>query len=418
MLPCKFPIALLILALSASASAHADAVTDWNARAAELVSAEKMPAAYAYRAMAIVQVASEEAVNAASGDAAPRWTRVIADGAASADSAVAAANRHVLDSLLPGRRSEVEKAYRDALTALPDSDSARAGVVLGERIGAALLEHAADDGFASAPAFRAETVPGAWQATTAPVAAQWPNRRPWLIGRADRFRPGPPPALGSKRWASDVAEIKAIGASASASRTPEQTAIARFWEATTPAVYFEVVRSVAEQPGRDLARNARLLALAATTMDDALIAVFDAKYHYAFWRPITAIRNADRDGNADTVADGAWTPLIETPMHPEYPCAHCILAAAVGTVLADEPGIGAARLHATSPTLPGVERHWQTIGEFVAEVANARVYAGVHFRNSTEVGATMGTQVGKAALADAHFAGAAAHGRSGATAGK
>ena len=418
MRPCNCVIALLVLALSASAAARADAVTDWNARAAALVAAEKMPAAYAYRAMAIVQVASEEAVNATSANATARWTTVVVAGPASSDSALAAANRSVLDSLLPGRRSDVEKAYRDALSALPDSDATRAGVVLGERIGAALLERAASDGFSSAPAFRVETVPGAWQATTAPVAAQWPNRRPWLIGRVENFRPGPPPPLASARWASDLEEIKAIGASTSASRTPEQTAIARFWEATTPAVYFELVRSVAEQPGRNPASNARLLALAATAMDDALIAVFDAKYHYAFWRPITAIRNADRDGNDDTAADGNWTPLIETPMHPEYPCAHCILAAALGTVLADEPGIDAARLRATSPTLPGVERHWRSIGDFVAEVANARVYAGVHFRNSTEVGTTMGVQVGKAALADAHFARADANGSRGVAAGK
>jgi hypothetical protein len=409
---CTFTLALVVVALASSTSARADAVTDWNARAAALVSAEKMPAAYAYRAMAIAQVASEEAVNAASSNAASRWTTVVASGAASLDAALAAANRSVLDALLPGRRSDVDRAYREVLTALPDGDATRAGVALGERIGAALLERAASDGFASAPAFRVETVPGAWQATTAPVAAQWPLRKAWLIGRADRFRPGAPPALESKRWASDLAEIKAIGASASTLRTPEQTEIARFWEATTPAVYFELVRSVAELPGRSLASNARLLALVATAMDDALIAVFDAKYHYAFWRPISAIHNADRDGNDATTADAGWTPLIETPMHPEYPCAHCILAAAVGTVLADEPGIDTTRLHATSPTLPGVERRWQSIGAFVAEVANARVYAGVHFRNSTEVGATMGAQVGKAALADAHFARAAADVRS------
>jgi hypothetical protein len=398
-------ISMFSLIFGLSAAAHADVATDWNARAAAMVAAEKLPGAYAYRAMAIAQVASQDAVQAALGSGEGRWTQVANSQACAPEAALAAANRVVLEALLPAHRTEVDAAYRVALSALPDAAPTRACAALGERIGAALLERAAGDGFSSTPAFRADVVPGAWQPTALPLAAQWPNRQPWLIGRADRFRPGPPPALTSKRWATDFAEIKAVGARDSSVRTPEQATIARFWEATTPGMYFDVVRSVAEQPGRDLASNARLLALAATAMDDALIAVFDAKYHYGFWRPITAIRNADRDGNADTAADPAWIPFIETPMHPEYPCAHCILASTIGSVLAAELGsMPVPRLHATSPTLPGVERQWQSIDVFVAEVANARIYDGVHFRNSTEVGTKMGTIIGATAAADAHFA--------------
>ena len=145
-------------------------------------------------------------------------------------------------------------------------------------------------------------------------------------------------ALDSAVWARDFNEVKALGARKGSSRTAEQTEIARFWEATKPSIYHGVVRAVADRPGREITRNARLLAAVAQGMDDALIAVFDAKYHYNFWRPITAIRNGDKDGNEATARDAAWMPFIETPMHPEYPCAHCILAATVGTVIEAEAG--------------------------------------------------------------------------------
>ena len=130
-------------------------------------------------------------------------------------------------------------------------------------------------------------------------------------------------------------------------------------------------------------------------MDDALIAVFDAKYAYNFWRPVTAIRNGDRDGNDATERDAAWSPLIDTPMHPEYPCAHCIVSSSLGAVLQAELGNGPVpRLTTTSPTLPGVTRAYMSIVEFTQEVANARIYDGVHYRNSTEVGSAMGKKVG------------------------
>ena len=156
-----------------------------------------------------------------------------------------------------------------------------------------------------------------------------------------------------------------------------------------------MVRSVATAPGREITQNARLLAMATQAMDDALIAVADAKYHYNFWRPITAIRNGDSDGNDATERDASWVPLIDTPMHPEYPCAHCILSATVATVLYAEVGPGSMpTLRTTSPTAPGMERSWTTIEEFMQEVANARIYDDVHYRNSTEVGTSMGKQVG------------------------
>ncbi len=163
-----------------------------------------------------------------------------------------------------------------------------------------------------------------------------------------------------------------------------------------------MVRSVANEPGREVTQNARLLAVAGQAIDDALIAVFDAKYHYRFWRPFTAIRNGDIDGNDATERDAGWLPLIDTPMHPEYPCAHCIVSGAVGAVLAAEIGNGPTpTLRSRSPTAPGVERTWTSVDDFVAEVAVARIYDGVHYRTSTEVGTAMGKKVGALAVANA-----------------
>jgi hypothetical protein len=171
--------------------------------------------------------------------------------------------------------------------------------------------------------------------------------------------------------------------------------MARFWEVTAPAVYWPVARAVGLSPGRDAPGTARLLATAAIAMDDAIIAVFDAKYAYGFWRPITAVRNAALDGNGATAPDSAWTPFIETPLHPEYPCAHCIVSAALGSVLEAELAGGATPVLSTSsPTAGGATRTWTSIRDFEQEVAVARIYDGVHYRNSTEVGTDMGHRIG------------------------
>ena len=156
------------------------------------------------------------------------------------------------------------------------------------------------------------------------------------------------------------------------------------------------MRSVAAQPGRDVMRNARLFAAAAQAMDDGMVGVFDSKYHYNFWRPATAIRNGDVDGNDETARDASWSPLIPEPMHPEYPSAHATLAGAVGAVLKAEIGAGAVPVLATaSPTAKGATRRWTSIDDFVREVSESRIYAGIHYRFSTDAGIALGTNIGE-----------------------
>jgi hypothetical protein len=361
-------------ALAATGAAQADAVTDANQRAAQLIGEARIGTPPAMRVMALVQTATYEAVLDAK------------RAGAAADSAVVAAHRVMLAQLLPAQRAAVETAY-------PLAGDAGAGI--GERAAQRVLAARADDLPRSADTYRPHTSAGRYVPTAAPAVTLWPQRKPWLLARADQFRPGPPPELTSERWARDYVEVKLIGGKDSKLRSAEQTEIARFWDYSLPAVYHGVVRSVALQPGRSLLANARLFAAVGQAMDDAMIAVFDAKYTYDFWRPATAIRNGDIDGNDTTERDPAWSPLIDTPMHPEYPSAHSVLAASVGAVINAE--VGAApmpTLSTSSPTAGGATRRWNSVDAFVKEVGEARVLEGVHFRNSVDVGTAMGRRIG------------------------
>lgn len=397
---CRAALALVAAAWLTVPAAQADVVTDWNIRANDIVAAGKLPPPPAYRVMAMVQASVYEAVNAITGRYPAERVKLDAAPGASVEAAVAAANHATLSKLLPTQQAAIDSAYQKALAAIPSSRAKTAGVAVGKKAAAAILALRVDDGAATPESYRPRTVAGSYVPTVIPATPQWPQRKPWVMASADQFRPGPPPSLTSERWVRDYNEIKAIGARNSSRRSTEQTEIARFWEATGPAIYFPVVRSVATVPGRELTHNARLLATSGVAMDDALTAVMDAKYHYQFWRPITAIRNGDIDGNDITERDAAWKPLIDTPMHPEYPCAHCILAGAIGAVLRTETGSGPTpTLTTTSVTAKGAARSWATIEDFVQEVANARIYDGVHFRTSTEVGTDMGRKIGELAAA-------------------
>jgi PAP2 superfamily len=386
--------------LLAGPMANADVVTDWSITAGDITVAAKLPNPYNYRAAAMVQSAVYEAVNAITRRYPEDRVKFDAPANASINAAIAAANRVTLSKLVPSQQAAIDNAYQATLAGIPDGPAKTDGIAAGERAAASILALCADDGAAAAERYRPITAPGVYVPTVLPVTSHWPHRKPWVMTSGDQFRPGPPPSLKSELWARDYNEIKALGAKNSTRRTAEQTDIARFWEATTPPIYFSVLRSVANTSAREITQNARLLAIAAQAMDDALIAVLDAKYQYGFWRPITAIRNGDLDGNDATDRDASWVPFIDTPMHPEYPCAHCILAAAAGAVLQAEIGAGQMpRLSTTSSTAPGVVRSWAQIGDFVQEVANARIYDGVHYRNSTEVGISMGKKIGELAAA-------------------
>jgi hypothetical protein len=389
--PAKAASLAAAIFISAASAAQADAVIDWNIRANEVVVESKLGTPPAMRVMAIVQCAVHEAVQQA-------------EPGASFDAAVAAANRATLVKLLPAQQATIERFYQAAIGAMPASRARATGIEAGERAAADVLARRADDGAVQPEPYRPHTTAGKYVPTAAPAAPQWATRRPWLMSSPSQFRPVPPPALESSTWARDYNEVKLLGAKNSTARTPEQTEIANFWEYSLPPIYHGVMRSFAAQPGRTPAHNARLFAAATQALDDSLIAVFDAKYHYHFWRPITAVRNGDADNNPATERDAGWTPLHDAPMHPEYPSGHAILAGALGAVLqAELAGAPSPVLSTSSPSAKNATRRWTSIDAFVREVGDARVYEGIHFRSAVDVGTAMGRQIGSLA-AQKHFA--------------
>ncbi|QOJ24928.1 MAG: vanadium-dependent haloperoxidase [Gammaproteobacteria bacterium] len=372
----------------------ADAVTDWNQLAGDIVVNAKIGPLPAERALAIVQASVYEAVNAITRRYTVKDTKLEAAPGASVEAAVAAANRAALSKLVPSQQSAIDQVYQAALAVIADGESKASGITVGEKAAAAILALRIDDGASAGESYRPYAKAGVYVPTVIPEAPQWMHRKPWLMTHPAQFRPAPPPELGSELWARDYNEVKALGGKNSQQRSAEQTAIARFWEEVMPPIYHGVVRSIADRPGREITQNARLFAAVTQASDDGLIAVFDAKYHYGFWRPVTAIRNGDIDGNDATGRDASWLPFIDTPMHPEYPCAHCIVSAAVGTVLQIEIGDGQTpALTTTSAAAGGVARSWTKLDDFMQEVANARIYDGVHYRNSGKVGSEMGKKI-------------------------
>lgn len=383
------PIALLLIVLS-PISGRADTVADW----ADKTTAIATDGPNTVHTMALVQNAVYEVVNAIT----KRYPRDLYDlgptQGAAVDAAIAAASRTVLLHEAPALKASIEAAYDQALASIPD-DAARArGVHLGEVAAKDVLSRHANDIGAVEP-YRPLTNPGVFVPTTLPLGYAVAQQRPWFMKSAAQFLPEPPPALTSPQWARDYNETRTLGALNSSVRTAAQTEIALFWATALPDVHVGVVRSVATSPGRDLTRNARLYAAVTAAMNEAEISVFDAKYHYQFWRPITAIRNGDRDDNPATERDPEWAPLITTPVQPEYPCAHCIIASTIATVLRIEAGGEPMPvLNTVSNTLRGVTRYWTSTADLVQEVAAGRIYDGVHFRTSADVGIRMGEQIG------------------------
>jgi hypothetical protein len=277
------------------------------------------------------------------------------------------------------------------LASIPDSTAKSDGIKLGEAVAAAVVAARANDGCYAPDDYRPRTAPGVYVLTPITAASMWPSLKPFAMATGSQFRPGPPISLDSKEWATDFNELKDYGGKISAKRTAQQTETARFWLMAGPQAYHPFVRQLATAKQMSIGETARFMALVAFGLNDALIAVFDAKY----WRPITAIRNGDIDGNPDTDREATWQPIDNTPMHPEYPCAHCILSGTVASVVKAVFGtVDIPEIAVTSPTAPGVTHRWTNMADFTQEIANARIWAGFHYRFSTRVGTQMGLQIG------------------------
>src|SRR3989442_13891861 len=346
-----------------------------------------------------------DAVTAVEGRYRPYWAQLPAAATASKEAAAAAAAGSVLAGLHPQAQAELKAAMTGYLSNIADGDAKSEGIRLGETVAAKILEARAKDGADAADAYRPKAKPGVYRPKAKPgvyvpppitVAPMWPNVKPFAMTAPSQFRPQPPIALNSAQWATDYNEIRELGDRASSKRTAKQTEDARFWLITGPQATDPVARQLVAVKGMDPVDSARFMALAAVALADAYIAVMDAKYHYDFWRPITAIRNGDTDDNPATERDASWQPIDNTPMHPEYPCAHCIGSAALAAV--GEAVLGTAdvpEIAVTSSSAPGVTHRWTNLHAYADEVAYARIWAGFHYRFSVRVGQDMGRKIGQ-----------------------
>ena len=356
---------------------------------------------------AYVGIGVYDSVTAIDGGYQPFLVDADAPAGALPEAAVVAAAHAILVHYLPGQQATIlDPAYTQSLGTIPDGQAKDDGVATGEYVARVLLSDRADDGFRAHYEYVPPDppIPGVWipTAQTPPIGTYMPYMRPFSLRSPSQFRPNGPPNLSSRQWADDYNEVKEIGSRTSATRTPDQTLAARFWgEPPVQQIHAAFRRFIAEHE-LDVADASRFMAMTTVASADGLIACFDAKYHYAFWRPITAIRAGDTDGNEATVADPTWLPLLPaTPNHPEYPSAHSCATTAIGLAIAKF--LGTRNIELTVPSITGLgDRHFDTLSDLEYEVTNARVWGGIHYRSAIEDGSAIGRKVAHQVLAH-HF---------------
>ena len=355
------------------------------------------------RIYAMAFAASHDALNAISHRYAPYLTAADMP-TAQPDAAVAAAVHDVLKASIASQASYLDAQYAQALAAVTDGDAKAAGVALGQQMARAILANRAADGATTAQGpYAAPLTAGVYQPTppiNAAAFVHWDQVKPFAISSAAQFRPAPPYAVTDAAYTADFNEVKALGGSTSTVRTAEQSQIATFWLENTPASMAKVALKIAAAQGRNGWDTARALALVEIGQADAYVAVFDSKYHYAFWRPITAIRAADTDGNPDTTGDATWTPFDPvTPPIPDYASGHAASAGAGEEVLKAVFGGDAVSFTYASTSLAGVTRSYTSFSQMAQEICDSRVYVGYHFRLATTAGRTLGRAVGQYSVA-------------------
>jgi PAP2 superfamily len=410
---------------SAQAQADEDAVTAWNANAGEAALAAGLAPTnnplHESRLYAVMHLAIHDALNAIDRRSRPYAVDLPANPGASPEATVAAAARDVLVPLLTQlpppfvstRAVEiVEEDYTDALAAIPDGPAKTQGVELGQAAAEALLALRAADG-SDTPLFDSAypqgTDPGEYRFTpgfTFVFAPGWADVTPFVLNDSSQFRPGPPFAVTSKKYTADFNEVKALGGTLSA-RTPEQTEIALFWVESSPLQWNRIARSVSSSEGLDIWENARLFGLLNMALADGYIGSFETKYHYNYWRPVTAIQTADTDGNPNTSADPTWTPLVQTPPIPDYDSAHSVEGGAAAGVLKRFFGTDDIGFTTCSLTLPAgstcadaspVLRSYTSFSQAEEENGLSRILVGFHFRDAVETGIKHGEKIGERAV--------------------
>jgi hypothetical protein len=382
---------------SQSRAVAVDPITRWSTEAATAASAAGMAPLRTPITFAILHVAMYDAVNAVGGNGDPYAVSPTVMRPASAEAAAVEAGYRILLAELPSQQASLDLVYRQLLTHVPHSEARQNGLRVGADVARQLLANRANDGRnaviphvpGSGPGVWVPTPPGFLVVSTAFLA----RVTPFTMDRPSQFRPAGPPAFDSDTWARDFNEVKLLGAQTGSTRSAEQTATAWFWEPLAGTVWPASIRRLATEQTLDLESSARFQAAAFAAFADGLVACWDAKFAFSTWRPVTAIRAGDTDGNALTEPDSGWLPLAITPNFPEYPSGHaCATAAVAHTIeqfLPHEVSIPVR--HAVS----GEERLFRRASDVVQEVVDARMLLGVHYRFANEDGADIGRKVAR-----------------------
>ena len=429
----------LLSVFAAPGAAHADAITDWNANAgAAAVAACILPGGnplHESRLYAMLHLAAHDALNAIDRRSRPYAYQALAPTGTSADAAVAAAARDVLVSQIAiagvapecftAGTARAEADYASVIGAIPDGPAKAQGIALGRAAAAAVIARRRNDGSTDQlvdPNFVQGTAPGQWRFTpgSPPIAfgPGWGQVKPFALRDAAQFRPGPPLAVrcdvgpaerakGCRQYAADLEEVRRLGGdgvSAPSERSAEQTEIALFWMESSPMAWNRIARSVSTAQRLDLWQNARLFGLLNAALADGYVASWSTKYHYRFWRPVTAVREAANDGNPGTTGDPAWMSLRPTPPVPDYESAHAVQGAAAAEVMQrvfgrDDIGFSACSLSLPAGSNCGdgkpVRRNFRGFEQAATENGNSRIYIGYHFRDAVEKGLKHGQQIGR-----------------------
>jgi hypothetical protein len=405
-------VSAALTAMPAAAPAHATtpggdrdlatmAMVAWNAETLSTTAAAPVDPPREGRSVAMESAAVYDAVNSITGQFAPYAVRLKVSRPASLAAASDAAAYAVMTSLYPDQQANLDAFEASQLAAIPDGPAKAHGLAVGSAAAAAIVALRANDHSGDVVAYTPGTAPGQWQPT--PPAFKpalepgWGNVTPFVLRTSSQFRPGPPPALDSATYTRDFNEIKAIGSASSTTRTADQTTIAELWTVPGPQLWNQAVQQIATSRHLAPSVTARDFAMLGLAGADALTAAWDTKYTYNQWRPISGIQRADTDGNPGTTADPTWTPLITTPNFPDYVCGHSTYGGAAETVLTallgNHPGSFTFTNHAN-----GLSWTYTNFNDVAAQVVNARVWGGIHFRTSCTTGRALGDKVGNYAL--------------------
>jgi len=384
---------------------RSDVVLAWNTTLLNVIRQESAPPTTASRAMAMVQLAVYDAVNAVGGDHTPYHYQGRAARGTSAAAAASEAAYRVLLSLYPNEKAGLDASLKESLATTPPGHGRRLGIQLGDAVAEDMLTLRADDGATASVDYVPGTDPGEWIPTPpkylAGLSPQWPSITPFAMTSDSQFRPPPPPAITSAEYAAAYNEVKSIASINSTTRTADQTELSRFWSDnpgvtfTPPGHWNQIAQDAAMKQKMSLRDEARLFGVLDAALADAAICCWDGKYFYNYWRPVTAIRAGDQDGNPDTDADPNWTPLWITPNFPSYASGHSTFSGAAQSVLESYFGTNFAFTDPGDPTQDLAPRSFTSFEQAADEAGMSRVYGGIHFQFDNTVGLQGGRALGR-----------------------